>query len=295
VSGEAAVKVRRVIQGALAAAATPLRDGGTALDEDGFAPLATFLVEGGLDGILAMGTTGEGILLGLEERKRVCDLFVRACRGRLALAVHCGAQTTADTIVLAEHAAAAGVDGVAVISPPYFPLDDDALLAHFEAAASACAPTPFYVYEFAKASGYAVPVPVIERLRERAPNLAGMKVSDSPWERFEPYLVEGLDVFVGPERLIHAGLERGARGAVSALATAFPELVAEAVRAPSDPGSGRLGALRDALEAFPRHAALKRVLTRRGVPITEDVRAPLRPLSAAERDRLDALLPTWLA
>lgn len=283
-----------MIQGALAAAATPLLEGGAALDEDGFGPLAEFLAAGGLDGILAMGTTGEGILLRLEERRRVCDLFLEACRGRLAVAVHCGAQTTAETVALAEHAAAAGADGVAVIAPPYFPLDDEAILAHFEAAARACAPTPFYVYEFARASGYAVPVRVIERLREQAPNLAGMKVSDTPWERFEPYLLEGLDVFVGPERLIASGMHHGARGAVSALATAFPELVAEAVRSPREGGSERIGALRDTIEGLPRHAALKRVLARRGVPVREDVRAPLRGLSGAERERLDALLPTWL-
>lgn len=284
-----------MIQGALAAAATPLRDGGAALDEEGFGPLADFLAAGGLDGILALGTTGEGILLGLDERKRACELFLEACRGALAVAVHCGAQTTAGTVALAEHAAAAGADAVAVIAPPYFPLDDEAILAHFETAARACAPTPFYVYEFARASGYAVPVPVIERLRERAPNLAGMKVSDSPWERFEPYLLEGLDVFVGPERLIAAGMEHGARGAVSALAAAFPEAVAAAVRAPGSAAGDRVGALRDAVEEFPRHAALKRVLRLRGVPVREDVRAPLRALTPAERDRLDALLPTWLA
>ena len=67
-----------------------------------------------------------------------------------------------------------------MIAPPYFPLDDDELLAHFEAAARACAPLPFYVYEFARASGYAISLPVLARLRDEAPNLAGMKVSDTP-------------------------------------------------------------------------------------------------------------------
>jgi hypothetical protein len=65
---------------------------------------------------------------------------------------------------------------------------------------------PFYLYEFEARSGYAIPLAVIERLRDRAPNLAGMKVSDSPWERLEPYLVEGLDVFVGAEALLVDGL-----------------------------------------------------------------------------------------
>jgi dihydrodipicolinate synthase/N-acetylneuraminate lyase len=283
-----------VIQGALAAAVTPLRRDGAEVDEDAFGPLADFLAAGGLDGILAMGTTGEGILLSLPERKHVTDLFLAASDGRLDVAVHCGAQTTADTVALAEHAAAAGAAAVAVIGPPYFQFDEDELLAHFSAAAQACAPTPFYVYEFARVSGYAVPVPVVERLREAAPNLAGMKVSDAPFERVEPYLIEGLDIFVGAESLIGAGMRQGARGSVSALATAFPELVAAAVREAGPERSARLGELRDGLEAFPRHAALKRVLALRGVPVREDVRAPLRGLVDEEREQLDALVPTWL-
>jgi dihydrodipicolinate synthase/N-acetylneuraminate lyase len=287
------VTVRR-ISGTLAAAATPLRDGGAAVDEDAFGPLVRFLADAGLNGLLALGTTGEGILLSVPERKRITELFVRAAAGRLDVAAHCGAQSTADTVALAAHAAEAGVDAVAVIAPPYFPLDDSALLSHFTAAAGACAPVPFYVYEFERSSGYPVPPHVIDDLRAAAPNLAGMKVSDAPWERFQPYLIEGLDVFVGPESLIHQGLSGGAVGAVSALATAFPELVLEAVRSCAAEATARVGELRVAIEGFPRHAALKHVLRARGVAIHPDVRAPLRGLTDAERDRLDELLPAWL-
>jgi len=274
-----------VLKGALAAALTPLRDGGSALDEDAFAPYCEFLRE--LDGVLALGTTGEGILLAVDERKRVVELFVA---GGMPVIAHCGAQTTAATVELAEHAASAGVDGVAVIGPPYFPLDEDALLAHFVAAARACAPLPFYVYEFARASGYAVPLEVLGRLREQAPNLAGLKVSDSPWDAFAPYLLEGLDVFVGPEALISQGMRANAVGAVSALASAFPERVAAAVRDPDGDEANGMGELRAAIERFPRHAALKHIVARRGVPMREDVRAPLRPLRADEREELDRWL-----
>src|SRR5918996_4598295 len=265
-----------MLKGPLAAALTPLREGGAHVDEDAFGPYVEFLAAGGLDGLLAMGTTGEGILLSVAERKRVAELFLQ---GSLTVAVHCGAQTTADTVELAAHAAEVGAHAVAVIGPPYFQLDEAALLAHFEAAARACAPLPFYVYEFALVSGYAIPPAVVERLRDRAPNLRGLKVSDAPWEAFRPYLLEGLDIFVGPEALIAEGLAHGAAGAVSGLASALPELV-KAV----DP---RLGEIRAALERFPRHAALKRIAARRGVPIREDVRAPLRGLTDEERQELD--------
>jgi dihydrodipicolinate synthase/N-acetylneuraminate lyase len=274
-----------VVRGALAAAVTPLDDGGSSLDEEAFGPYCEFLA--GLDGVLPLGTTGEGILLTGAERKRALELFLAG--GLLSIA-HCGAQTTATTVELAAHAAEAGAAGVAVIGPPYFQLDDDALFAHFTAAARACAPLPFYVYEFERASGYAVPHGVLARLRDAAPNLAGLKVSDAPWDRFAPYLIEGLDVFVGPEALIGAGMDAGAVGAVSALAAAFPERVAAAVRDPHGEEAESMAELRAGIERFPRHAALKRVLGRRGVPVREDVRAPLRGLRDDERAELDRWL-----
>jgi dihydrodipicolinate synthase/N-acetylneuraminate lyase len=276
-----------MLRGALAAALTPLRDAGEALDEDAIVPYVDFLVAGGVDGLLALGTTGEGFLLPLEQRLRAAQLFVAAANGRLQVAVHCGAQSTWDTVQLAAHAADVGADGVAVMAPPYFPLDETELLSHFDSAARACAPTPFYVYEFAARSGYPVPVAVVQRLREAAPNFRGLKVSDTPWERFAPYLIEGLDVFVGPEALLPQGLAAGAAGAVSALASTFPEPVAAAVR---DPGSVDLGPLRAALERFPFQAAAKIVVARRGVPIGPDVRRPLRLLTDGERRALEQWL-----
>jgi N-acetylneuraminate lyase len=277
-----------MLRGALAAALTPLRDAGEALDEAGVGPYVDFLAAGGVDGLLALGTTGEGFLLPVEQRRHAAQLFVEAAAGRLQVAVHCGAQSTWDTVELAAHAADIGADAVAVMAPPYFPLDDDELLAHLAAAARAASPTPFYVYEFAARSGYAVPIAVLEQLRESAPNLRGLKVSDTPWERFAPYLLEGLDVFVGPEALIPQGLAAGAAGAVSALASAFPELVAAAVR---NPDAADLGPVRAALERFPLQAAAKIVVASRGVPMEPDVRRPLRTLTDEERTELEA----WLA
>jgi dihydrodipicolinate synthase/N-acetylneuraminate lyase len=273
-----------MLRGALAAAVTPLD--GDRLDEDAFGPYVGFLADGGLDGLLALGTTGEGLLFNVAERKRALELFVAAAGERLQVAAHCGAQTTADTLELAEDAAQAGAAAVAVIGPPYFQLDERALLDHFTAAAAACAPLPFYVYEFERASGYPVPISVLLELRQRSSNLAGIKVSDAPFEKFSPYLVEGLDVFVGPEALIFDGIRSGAVGAVSGLAAAFPDRVAAVVRAPSEAGAIELGELRAAVERFPRHAALKYILGLRGVPVREDVRRPLRQLSTGEREEL---------
>jgi dihydrodipicolinate synthase/N-acetylneuraminate lyase len=276
-----------MISGVFAAALTPLAGGGSSLDEPAFAPYVGFLADRGVDGILACGTTGEGILLTPDERRRAAELFLDAARPRdLPVAVHCGAQTTADTAALAAHAAAAGAAAVAVIAPPYFALDERALEAHFVAAAVACAPLAFYVYEFEARAGYQVPVELIGRLREAAPNLRGLKVSDRPWEKLEPYLLDGLDVFVGAEALLLRGLEAGATGAVSGLAAVYPEVVAAVVHERSEAAARDAERLRAGLEQFPFHAAAKLTLAGRGVPIGPDVRAPLRGLTDDERARL---------
>jgi len=286
-----------MLRGTLAAAITPLTGSGATIDDEAFAPYVDFLSSHELDGILVCGTTGEGVLFDLEERKHIAELYLEAAEGALnalQVAVHCGAQSTADTVALAEHAAASGADAVAVIAPPYFALDPDELLEHFAAAANACDPLPFYVYEFAARVGYSVPLDVIARLREEASNLVGLKVSDTPWESFEPYLIEGLDVFVGPEALIPQGFARGAAGAVSGLSSCFPDAVVALTRDPTPEAGARVGALRASLQKLPFHAAAKMVLGLRGVPVRGGVRAPLRGLRDDERDEVERIVSEWL-
>ena len=186
-----------------------------------------------------------------------------------------------------------GVEGVAVIAPPYFPLDEEELLAHFTAAARACAPTPFYAYELERASGYAIPPVVVERLRDTVDNVVGMKVSDAPFREVEPYLLDG-------PRRVHR--RRGADRRRARSGCRRRRLRARI----GVPGSGRRCRSRAAtrprpascgrkVDRFPRHAALKEIVRARGVPMTADVRPPLRGLTDAERDELLALVSSSLA
>jgi dihydrodipicolinate synthase/N-acetylneuraminate lyase len=277
----------------IVAAVTPLTDGGLAVDVDAVAPYVAFLESHGADGVFACGTTGEGVLLSLDERQRTAAAFREALTGWLV--VHAGAQTTADTVALATHAREIGADAVAVIPPPYFPLDADALTAHFVAAARAAAPLPFFCYAFSPRSGYPLPTEVIRRIGALVDNLAGLKVSESPFERVEPYLELGLPVLIGNEPLLPAGIARGAIGTVSGMSSAFPDVVRQAVDAADEAAGARLAALRAAMEASGQFiAAAKHVLGMRGIPVGPGMRAPLRQLTAAEGSALEASVAEFL-
>jgi dihydrodipicolinate synthase/N-acetylneuraminate lyase len=178
-----------------------------------------------------------------------------------------------------------------VIAPPYFPLDAEELTRHFVQVADACDPLPLYLYEFAGRSGYAIPVGVIERVRERSPNLCGLKVSDTPFSAVEPYLaIAGMEVFVGSEPLVLQGMQAGAIGAVSGLASAFPEITAALVHDRSERANEQVALLRSGLQGIPFHAALKEVLVARDIFTSADVRAPLRGLTDGERSSVLSLM-----
>src|SRR5262249_48688433 len=102
-----------------------------------------------------------------------------------------------------------------------------------------------------------------------------------------PYLLDGLDIFIGAEALVARGLAAGAAGAVSGLASAYPEVIAALVHEPTQERSDEAERLRTSLDRFPLQAAAKAVVGRRGVPIQPDVRAPLRRLTDDELAQLN--------
>ena len=160
---------------------TPLRDGGDALDEDAFGPVVDFLAARRARRAARAGDERRGDPALRAERKRAAELFVEASAGRLQVAVHCGAQTTATRSRSPRTRPRRGRRGRG---------DRAAVLpARRRAPCSRTSPrrrpparrSPFYVYEFERDERLRrAALAVLDRLREAAPNLAGLKVSDIP-------------------------------------------------------------------------------------------------------------------
>ena len=236
-----------------------LRGGGRELDEDGSGTSRTSCVTGGADGALVCGTAGEGMLLSLPSASRRWRPTLPP-PARLAIMAHCGAQIDGG------HRRARGARGRGRRRRC---IGDRASLLPARRAGAARAPDgggarlrPAAVLHLCLHGPQRLPrVAAGDRATcaSACRTSAGLKVSEAPWERFEPYLIDGLDIFVGPEALIDRGLAGGAVGAISALASALPELVAAAVRERTPEATARAAAARAALERFPMPSALKTV------------------------------------
>ena len=130
---------------------------------------------------------------------------------------------------------------------------------------------------------------MVRLLRKERGNVVGMKVSDTPFDAVEPYLEEdGIDVFIGSEPLVRAGMERGAVGAVSGLASAWPDTVAALVHDHSPEAHLRVTELRERLED-PVPCRFEAGAGRPGRDPARDVRPPLRGLTLEERTAVSAL------
>ena len=136
------------MSGAYSAMYTPFfRDGEKAgeLNEEMIERLVEYAVKTGLTGMYLTGSTGEGFLQSLDERKRVYARAVKAAKGRLKLIAHVGCLNTDDACELARYAAKVGIDWVSSVAPVYFGQNFEAALDHYKTISEAT-DLPFMVY-----------------------------------------------------------------------------------------------------------------------------------------------------
>jgi dihydrodipicolinate synthase/N-acetylneuraminate lyase len=141
---------------------------------------------------------------------------------------------------------------------------------------------------------------VIERVRQAAPNLAGLKVSESRIEDLRAYQRLGLPIFVGNEPLIPAACALGeVAGSVSALASVYPEVVRALLDDPTPERGEAVKTLRTSISHQQLPPSAKALLGRRGIPIRPDTRLPIRTLTpeqaAAAEERAAAHLQAAVA
>ena len=139
-------KVFKGMTGAHAAMFTPF-DAKGRINCEAIDALIEYGVNGGLKGFYLTGSTGEGMLLTLEERKEVYRRAVAAAKGRVKLIAQVGCVRTEDSVELAKAAADAGVDWISSVAPVYFGQNFPSTMRHYKAISEAT-DLPFMIYAF---------------------------------------------------------------------------------------------------------------------------------------------------
>jgi 4-hydroxy-tetrahydrodipicolinate synthase len=287
-------------RGVFPALVTPFTDDGTAISEERLRGYCDFLIESGVSGLFALGTTGEWPLLTEAERAAGARIVAEQARGRVPVIAHVGAHATGQAARLAAGAREAGVDAVSLVSPPFFPLDDDALFDHFTSVARTVAGLPVFLYNIPEYAGNDISAQLFLRVAKAVDNVVGMKYSGDSLPLFREYrraMGAGFSLFNGNDSLALPALHEGADGLVSGNASAFPELLV-ALHAAFRQGKLQEAALRQqeldgfisARDSRFELSSFKALLGLRGIPVG-DVRPPLRQLGAEGREGLRRLLP----
>ena len=268
------------------------------LDTEGTAAHARFVVEGGADAVFPLGTNGEFALLSPAERDRVVEAVVDEVGGEVPVIAGVGAPSTRETVARAEAAAGAGADGLVVVTPYYYPLDATAAVEHYRRVAAAT-DLPVYVYHIPSKTGNALSLGALDEIAA-IDGVAGLKDSskDVPWLGQAIDAHPELTFMAGSDSLLFAGLEIGCTGLVSAVANAFPELVAglyDAYAAGEEWRARELQSqvydVRDALKRGPYMAGVKTALSLRDVDFdVGGLRSPLRTMDEDDRTALAAEL-----
>jgi 4-hydroxy-tetrahydrodipicolinate synthase len=283
---------------------TPFQANGD-LDEPSLRRVVDLFIDAGVNGVTALGVTGEVSRLDDAERRRVLEIVVEQVGGRVGVVAGTTAEGTRTCIAYSRQAAAAGATAV-MVSPPRLPkLNSEAVMRHFVAVADAVE-VEIVVQDYPPISGFAMEPWLLARLAKEIPRARTIKLEDPPTPvKVGRILSECGDTAVS----IFGGLGgvflleellAGATGAMTGFA--FPEILVRIV------SLFRAGRIDDAADAFYRAVPLmrfefqdgigtairKEVLHRRGALANPATRPPAAALDRTTREALDRVM-AWTA
>ncbi|HEY0863943.1 MAG TPA: dihydrodipicolinate synthase family protein [Lacunisphaera sp.] len=161
---------------------TPVTAGGQ-LDESALARLVNHIIDGGCQGLMVCGTTGEFASMSVAQRGRTVQLALAAARGRALVFGGIGDTSLENALALSQAFLAAGVDAVVANLPSYYPLTAEMMERYFTQLADGVG-GPLYLYNIPQTTRLSIPLDVIERL-SRHPRIAGIKDSEPDTARQE--------------------------------------------------------------------------------------------------------------
>lgn len=281
-------KQREEFKGVVPAIITPYTAEGV-INEAAYRAVMEFNIQAGVHGFWVAGGSGEGVLLDDDERIRLAEISADQARGRAKIILHVGALTTRSCIRIAEGAAKAGVDAIACVPPFFYPPSDRTIIDHYKAVAAATG-LPLFLYNWPRTTGVEITPPLMGRLIEDVPQLAGLKHSVPNLYNLRTFAHMGLTAFVGGCGMLLPAMALGAVGTIDGPPAVFPEVFLEVYQAyregdleRAQKAQERGNRLRDLIggSTAAYHAAFKAILSEK---LGIDCGSPRPPLPALTDD-----------
>lgn len=285
------------LRGSFTPVITPFRRG--KVDYSTFARLLERQAREGSHGVVICGTTGEPSSLSLEERDELVRVAVGTVGGKVPVVAATGSQSWEESRRLSVKAENAGADALLIVTPYYIKPPPRGMYEYFVRLAAEFS-LPWMIYHIPGRAGISLSPETVERISADSPHLVGIKHAANDLE-----FVTELLVRLGPDFRIFCGLESlslpmlaiGAAGLMNAVGNLLPGKVA---RLCDEIRSGNLAeARRLHFELFGLNRAiflstnpipLKYMMMRLGLLEKDELRLPLHPIGAEERELLDSVL-----
>ena len=221
---------RNIFKGLGVALITPFMENG-AIDFAALAKIVDNLVEGGVNYILVLGTTGETPTLTTDERKALIRFVRERVAGRVALMVGVGGNCTREVVASLKSWDLSGYSAILSVNPYYNKPNQEGLYQHFKAIAEA-SPLPIMLYNIPGRTGVNMAPETIARLANDFSNIIGVKEASGNLEQMERVKAVTPSDFLlisGDDGLTVEVIKRGGAGVISVLANAYPKESAEFV------------------------------------------------------------------
>jgi 4-hydroxy-tetrahydrodipicolinate synthase len=281
-----------MFQGTFTALVTPFRDG--VIDFSALGKLIQSQIEANIDGLVAVGTTGESPTLSHEERKEVIRFAIEAAEKRCLVLAGTGSYSTRDAITATEEAEKLGADGALLVAPYYNKPSQEGLFRHFEAIAK-CTALPLMLYNIPSRCGVDIGAETVARIAHACGNVVSIKEASGSVDRVSELrarLPEAFTILSGDDGLTLPFMSVGAVGVVSVASNLLPAEIVELVRAFTSGDAARAEQLHGKLywlfkDLFiePNPVPVKTALSWRGV-MSGEVRLPLCEMTSANQARL---------
>lgn len=274
------------------------------LDEEGLRENLRYQMKNGVEGIVALGTTGESPTLSSDEKTRIVEIVKKECSGRVPMMVGTGSYSTKQTIENTLWAKKMGADSALIICPYYNKPMQEGLYLHFKSVAEAVPDMPIMVYNHLGRTGQNMTTATLKRLSE-IPNIVGVKEASGNLIQIMEVIEHisrhrrDFSVMCGCDEITLPLMQVGGHGVISVVSNFAPREMRELVNAlrTEDPEIARslhyhlMPLFRGAcLETNP--IPIKAAMSLRNMP-AGNCRLPLSPMQKENMEKLAEIIKPY--